>query len=74
MKIVKFAEKAGVKFSRCDPEWGGTWAYKDSAEATCTICGFKTKTEAAESWFSNLTPSIEAAHIMKKAIEAYKEE
>ncbi|UMO77328.1 hypothetical protein SmaMPs15_000177 [Stenotrophomonas maltophilia phage vB_SmaM_Ps15] len=73
MKIVKFAEKAGVKFSRCDPEWGGTWAYKDSAESNCTFAGFKTKEEAAEFWFNDLVPSAEAGHIMKKAIEAYKE-
>ncbi|QFR57828.1 hypothetical protein CPT_Moby_080 [Stenotrophomonas phage Moby] len=74
MKIVKFAEKAGVKFVRCDPEWGGTWGYKDSPESNVTICGFKDKTEAAESWFNDLMPTTEAGYIMKKAIEAYKEE
>ena len=31
-----------IEIFRCDPEWGGTWAYKTVGE-NCSICGFKSK-------------------------------
>lgn len=73
MKIVKLAETCGVVFKRCDPTWGGTWAY--SVDLHTTFNGYATKEDAAENWLDDFLYGDEKlAEIVKKAIEAYKEE
>ena len=45
---MKLPDKLVIKFtknliiSRCEPDWGGTFAYASNEAGNCRVCGFKT--------------------------------
>jgi len=48
MTLLELAEKAGVKFHRCDAAWGGTWGW--SIDESCKFNGSESQEAACESW------------------------
>ena len=53
MNLKEFATKAGVIVERCDPIWGGTWAYRTKDSTHCSIRGFKSESRLYKSWAKN---------------------
>ena len=51
--IKDLFDKSGAVLVRCDKEWGGTHAYKNSPESNLTIAGFKTEKAAVDDWFKD---------------------
>jgi hypothetical protein len=47
--IRELAKKAGCTVKRCDPSWGGTWAYS-VLDKNYSVCGLKTEQAAYESF------------------------
>lgn len=50
MTLREFAEIAGVRLTRCDASWGGTWAYKTHDNPNCTNAGYRSEAEALKTW------------------------
>jgi len=46
MELHEIAKLTGEEISRCEPSWGGTWAYGSKG---WRICGFKTEEKAIQS-------------------------
>ncbi len=54
--IDEIANECGIKFIRCDPSWGGTWAFTEEARKgnnQVTIAGYRTKKAALRGWFES---------------------
>lgn len=50
MNLKEFAELSGVIVERCDPEWGGTWAYRTKDHPSSAECGYRTEKELYVAW------------------------
>ena len=48
-KLTAFAKKAGLIFTKCDKDWGGTIAYTFKG-SNSTVCGFRSKEAAIKHW------------------------
>ncbi len=53
MTVKQFAMHAGVTTYRCEPEWGGTWAYKTADAGNVTMAGYKTELDALQNWLND---------------------
>ena len=65
MTLKEFALLGGIVVSRCDKEWGGTWAYstKDHPKATC--CGYRNEVAAYKSWAQDTFGKAAANELFK---------
>jgi hypothetical protein len=52
LNIEEMADACGIKFIRCDVNWGGTWGYTQDG-SNSSFCGFKTKKAALKGWFED---------------------
>lgn len=50
MNLKDFAAISGVIVSRCDKEWGGTFAYKTLDHPNITTCGYRTEAALYKGW------------------------
>lgn len=71
MTLNQFAAEAGVSFFRCEPEWGGTWAYRTADYPNSTHCGYKTRRDALRSWMVDAFGE-RSANALEKIIESSK--
>ncbi len=74
MTILEFAKASGVVFMRCEESWGGTWGYRRNPKANLSVCGFKTKSLAAEGWLRDLMKDEKPFEVIKQLIEESRKE
>lgn len=51
MTLKEFAAKCGVTTARCDPIYGGTWAYHTDPHSR--FCGYETEEDALKAWLKD---------------------
>ena len=53
MTYQKFAKDCGCRITRCEPRWGGTYAYYQKTSPDSLTCGFKDQDSAYSSYLKN---------------------
>lgn len=64
MTLSEFAQAAGVRITRCDPGWGGTWAYELIDYPNCKYCGYRSAHACYRAWLSDTFGATTAKAIM----------
>jgi len=64
MTLAEFAQSAGVRITRCEPEWGGTWAYQLLDHPHGTYCGYRSEQACYKAWLENTFGATTAKAIL----------
>ena len=64
MTLAEFAQSAGVRITRCEPEWGGTWAYRMADAPYVAYCGYRSEQACYKAWLENTFGKSTAKAIM----------